>query len=253
MTAEPFGPYLPIDAQLANTNLKDRIHLVGVELEGGWNYMPPGTLRPIRDGSIKFTDLEHAAGSGINYMGEIPLPPLGTKEFPKTMKLYYPHVVNSTCGMHVHLSTRKAFTYQRLMVNKPFSYPATIVEYMTRWAIRESLPAGHPIWPRLQGQNEFCQHVFQADEQAKTASKDFDHHRHGHRYTVISYCWGRYKTVECRLLPMMKTSTLGVAAIQEVINITNAFLAASREREPKFTTFVEESHDQCTDELKSFV
>lgn len=260
MAAEKFGPFLNIDKHLGfkpdgTPKAKNRINLLGVELEGGWNKLV-GDLKPLRDGSVfqhGFNPNHSDKTRLLKHIGEIPLPPLSLREFPQTMKLYYPSYVDGSCGMHVHLSTLKAFAYQRLMINKPFSYPATIVEYIKRWATAEKLPKDHPIWPRLGGLNEYCQHLFQADEQAKTANKDFDHHRNGHRYTVISYCWSRYKTVECRLLPMMEDPDQGVRAVQEIANITNAFLAASKEREPRLRTVVRESEDDYVEERRSYV
>jgi hypothetical protein len=250
---EQLGPPLNIDKYLDNA--KDRINLIGVELEGGW-FKLPGDMVPQRDGSIHFgikgDDPEKVAK--IGYIGEIPLPPLPRKELPATLKLYYPSYVNQTCGMHVHLSTTKAFAYQRLMVNKPFSYPGTIVEYMMRWAVEENLPKKHPIWDRLAGKSEYCQHVYQAKEQAKTANKDFDHHRPGHRYTVIHFCWGRFKTLECRLLPMMDTADQAMRAVNRIVSITNAFLAASKEREPRLrTSVVADDNDANIEERKSYV
>lgn len=251
--SEPLGPALNIDRYLGKA--KNRLNLIGVELEGGWERLPSGGVAPQRDGSIRFGipgDKESMIAR-IHYTGEIPLPPLTREEFPATMKLYYPLYVNATCGMHVHLSTNRAFSYQRLMTNQPFSYPGTIVEYMIRWAKREALDAKHPIWSRLAGKSEYCQHIFQADEQAKSANKDFDHHRPGHRYTVVGYCWSRLKTLEVRLLPMMEGADQGIRAVQEVINITNAYLAASREREPRLRARVAEAEDIEVEERKSFV
>lgn len=249
--AEKLGPYLNIDKYIGKA--KDRINKVGVELEGGWKTAPNGRA-PDRDGSVHL-------GPGddpqkvlqIAHIGEIPLPALGMKEWPAAMKLYYPFLVNHTCGMHVHLSTKGEFAYQRLMVNRPFSFPATVVEYISRWAVKEKLPPHHPIWPRLKGENEFCQHVFQAEEQVKTINKDFDHHRVGHRYSVIGYCWSRWKTLECRLLPMMDTPAQGIRAVQAVIDITNGFLAASKEKEQKHITAVSDSDDYCPEERKIYV
>ncbi len=247
---DELGSPLNIDRLLGKA--KNRINLVGVELEGGW-YKLPGELKPQRDGSVSFNDSDpYEKVVLIKHIGEIPLPPLGVKEFPATMKLYYPSYVNKTCGMHVHLSTNKAFSYQRLMVNRPFSYPATIVEYISRWAKAEKLPKAHPIWPRLENKNEYCQHLFQAEEQIKTTEKDFNHSRVGHRYTVIGYCWSRYRTVECRLLPMMETAEQGIRAVQEIISITNAFLAISKEREPKLKSQVNED-DLEVNERRSYV
>lgn len=258
--AEKLGPFLDIDRHLAKAALtgrdalKNRINLVGVELEGGWTKLQ-GELKPARDGSVfqhGFNPLDANITARLKHVGEIPLPPLSVREFPTTMKLYYPHYVDQSCGMHVHLSTTKAFAYQRLMINRPYSYPGTIIEYIKRWAVREKLELKHPIWSRLRGESEYCQHLFQADEQAKTANKDFDHHRPGHRYTVVHFCWGRYKTVECRLLPMMQDAEQGVRAVQEVINITNAFLAASKEREPRLRSSVVEEADDYIVERRSY-
>lgn len=253
MTAagEKFGPPLNIDAFLGRA--KNRINLVGVELEGFWFRVPHGR-QPDRDTSVRFVDGDDPNTTAlVTCAGEIPLPPLSVSAFPATMKLYYPSYVNGTCGMHVHLSTNKAFSYQRLMINKPYSYPATVVEYVKRWAAREKLDAKHPLWGRLKGENEYCQHVFHADEQVKSANKDYDHHRNGHRYTVIGYCWSRYKTLECRLLPMMKDYEQGVRAVQEVINITNAFLAASKDREPKQRITIGEDAYGDVSERRSYV
>lgn len=251
MAGEKLGLPLNVDRELARValegkrKLKNRVHLVGVELEGGWIQLP-GNVEPQRDASVfrhgfKPEDIEKT--KLLQKVGEIPLEPLSPKTFPATFMLFYPDYVDQSCGMHVHLSLKRPFIYQRLMVNHPYSYPATIVRYIERWALTEQLPADHPIWSRLANQNEYCQHIFHADEQVRTSAKDFDHHREGHRYTVVSFCWSRYKTVECRLLPMMQTAAQGVRAVQEVINITNAFLAASVEKEPFHRSAVVESDD----------
>ena len=255
-SGEPFGPFLNIDAVLGRE--KDRIALVGVELEGGWEKLV-GELKPQPDGSVFHNGIdartpeELTRVNRIKHKGEIPLPPVSQRELPALMKLYYPFYVDKSCGMHVHLSTNRPFTYQRLMVNTPFSYPATIVEYIWRWAKQEKLPESHAIWPRLAGLNEYCQHVFHADEQVKTTNKDYDHHRHGHRYTVISFCWSRYKTLECRLLPMMETADQGIRAVQEVVRITNAFIAATKDKEPIHRSTVEDSRDMEITEHRGYV
>ena len=163
-------------------------------------------------------------------LGEIASPPLDLTTFPTWMKAFYPQKVNGTCGMHVHLSFRTALTYQRLMTP---TYPSTIVAYIRQWAEGEKLAKKHPIWPRLRGECEYCQHVYQADEQSSTGGKDYDHHRVGHRYTVVNYCYNRHSTVECRLLPMFDTPEQAVKAVREIIDITNAYLLATGRREER--------------------
>lgn len=227
----------PIDLSKFMGKARNRVYKVGVELEGGWDKLPPRT-QLVHDGSVRFK----VPTPTLNHVGELPSPPLVLSEkeatksgetwFPKWMQVFYPAHVNETCGMHVHLSMKTAFSYQKLMTP---AYPATIVAYMTKWAEAEKLPKEHPIWPRLMGKNEYCQHLFYADDQAKTGSKDYDHNREGHRYTVVVYCWARHSTLECRLLPMMDNVEQAIKAVQEIIDITNAFLLVTAGREERVT------------------
>lgn len=228
MSTKTLGSALEIDTHFGKA--RNRIHRVGIELEGGWSTIPRG-MNLTHDGSVRFRDIDVASLLvPIRHAGELPSPPLEVVQYPAWMKVYYPAAVNETCGMHVHLSFKSAFTYQQLMAP---SYPATILAYITKWARREGLEENHPLWPRLKGESVYCQHIFSADEQASTQVKGHDQHAPGHRYTVINYCWSRYSTLECRLLPMMKTVEQGISAVQEIINITNAYLVAAAKREKR--------------------
>lgn len=216
---QPYGPPVPLEKYLG-VKAKSRIHLVGVELEGGWDVVPAGT-RVERDGSV---DTEG------RFIGEIPSRILEPKEVEEWMKIHYPRYVNQTCGMHVHMSMDTAINYMRLMVPE---FGGTIVACMTDWAHRHKLKDSHPIWERLADKNRYCRHWFNADQQAIVASKDFNQERNGNRYTAINYCFVRNGTVECRLLPMMKDAELGYSAVSEIIKITDAFLLATAKKEKK--------------------
>ena len=151
--------------------------------------------------------------------------------------------------MHVHINFKSAFSYNRVMTA---AYPATIVEAFKTWAKQKQLPDTHPIWPRLAGKSRYCQHVFDADNQVRATEKDHNQERPGHRYTVVNYCYGRYCTAECRLLPMMATAELAVEAVQELLDVTNAFLVAlPAKREPKQQVehVVDEGIDQVRTQL----
>lgn len=223
-TGQPYDPPVPLEKYLAGDReiKKSRIHLVGVELEGGWDKAPEGA-RVQRDGSVRT--------NGV-LVGEISFRILQQTEVEGWMKKYYPKYVNDTCGMHVHMSMETALHYMRLMVPE---YGGTIVACMTDWAKRNNLPKGHPIWPRLEDRNRYCRHWFCADQQAIVADKDFSQDRDGNRYTAINYCFVRNGTVECRLLPMMETPELGYSAVREVLRITDAFLLATAKKEKKFS------------------
>lgn len=227
MAITKFGD--PVDIDKARKKAKNRVHRVGIELEGGWSKLPSG-VRVTHDGSVHMS--EDQLLNGCKLVGELPSPILEVASFPGWMRQFYPHFVNDTCGMHVHMSFLTALTYQRLMSAK---FPATIVAYMSRWAKEQSLEKDHPIWERLRGNSRYCQHVFMADQQVKNVTKDHDQARPGHRYTAINYCYATKSTLECRLLPMMSTVDLGISAVQEILDITNGYLVATSSREQRLT------------------
>ena len=203
------------------------IYRVGVELEGGWKKVPQG-VQLAHDGSVKVEAVDKLGTPVKLALGELPSPVLEVTNLETWMNKYYPSHVNDTCGLHVHMSFRTALTYQRLMVGE---FPKTVIAEFQKWALDEKLPNTHPIWPRLRGESEFCQHVFYASEQAIKVGKDYDRHRRGHRYSVINYCYSK-GTMECRLLPMMDTPEQGIRAVKHLLSITGAFLVATAKKEP---------------------
>jgi hypothetical protein len=209
-------------------------------------------VRVERDGSVEFDVFKYP---DLKFMGEARSGPLVVKPNEGTPNLYfanwintnYPKYVNDTCGLHAHLKMKCALAYQRLM--EP-SFPATVLAYVTRWAEESKLPRKHPIWDRLSGKSEFCQHKYYPVEQVTTAAKDFDKHRSGHRYTVVNYCWSRFGTMEIRLLPMMDTAELAISAIQNLINITNAYLLVTGRKEEKLITVAKEDSSSVEEETR---
>ena len=137
--------------------VKNRVHRVGIELEGGWK--TGMGLAVIRDGSVSFTDTEIQSHS-IQAAGEIPSPPLEMSEWEGWLTNHYPSYSNTSCGLHIHLSFNSALRYQRLM--DP-SYSATIVAELERWGREEGLPQNHPMWKRLKGGCKYCQLTFNAN------------------------------------------------------------------------------------------
>lgn len=228
---------------------RNRVYRVGVELEGGWRRLSPG-VSLARDGSVKIPP-EYVAVQDIQpdgtflklvriAIGELQSEPLPVEKLAGWVKQYYPHRVNETCGLHVHMSFASARHYQMLMVPE---FQATILKYVKRWAKVEALEPDHPIWARLSGEYEHCTNHFWPDLQAKANNKDYDKLREGNRYTAINYCFNMNSTIECRLLPMMDTPALGIRAIQQVIDITNASLVVLAEREEKVSAQVLDNGD----------
>lgn len=246
----------PLDlSEVINKRIHNRIHRVGLELEGGWVTLPRG-VRLVRDSSVmipeskpsererelynlinanwaspveahnkEYEKLYHARiNNNPQQQGELPSLPLEIKEWENWIRQSYPSHVNSTCGMHVHMSFRTIMAYQRTMAPE---FVKTVLAEFQKWAEVKSLPTEHPLWGRLAGNSEYCQHLFFADDQAKWTRKEYEHHAAKHRYTVVNWCYSRYGTVEVRLLPMMDTIDLAVDAIKHLMLVTNAFLVAT--------------------------
>lgn len=263
---------------------RNRIYRVGIELEGGWTKLPEG-VNLEHDGSVQIPvpreiiaaqeeeqvglrDLQRRAQLAMNdpfgrrngapvapvakkapriVTGEIPSEIMELSKVDPWMMKYYPQYVNGTCGLHIHMSFNSAKDYSRLMAPE---YPKTIVDYMIKWAEEEKLPKSHPIWARLNGGNKYCQHEFYADLQAAKTQKGHNLEGEGHRYTVINYCFGLHKSLECRLLPMLDTAEQGVRAVKRVIDITNACLVALARKEEKMKASVIINEDDHVKETR---
>lgn len=244
---------------------RNRIRKVGIELEGGWVTLPPGT-ELVRDGSVSIEqeipqDLMNAyrgattmaaqtkAHKAISawqeahpapaHIGELPSPPMEPERIKDFLKKFYPSHVNATCGMHVHMSFNTKLTYQRLMVPE---YQDAIVEYLTKWA-EVTLPAEHGIFPRLAGTNVFCRKNFWPDQQASAMKKEYNRGAGVNRYTMIHYAHGTHGTIECRVLPMMENPELAYEAISEVLRITNAFILTQIRKEIAERIVIEDEGD----------
>lgn len=202
---------------------KNRIARMSVELEGGWSKVPPDVTID-RDGSV-FGD---APPQGYR-AGEIQIGPMEPGAIARSMKKYYPQLVDATCGMHIHMSFKTTRHYGWLMEPE---FQETVIEYLTRWAKKEGFPPNHHIWERLSGKSRYCQKKYWPEEQLAVKAKDHNQQRHGHRYTIVHYC-GRLNTIEIRVLPMMDTVEQAIRAVDFIVDITNASLLKLSEKENK--------------------
>lgn len=217
---------------------KDRIHLIGIELEGAWATRPPGFMH---DGSVSIPP----PTLGISwYVGELPLPPMPPQCWQGPLHKYYPMDVNNSCGMHVHLSFKTARIYQQLMDK---SYPATLLAYLARWGRQQELPRSHPLWARLRGTVSYCGHTFSPDLQAQAPNKS------GPRYAAVNYCHRLHGTLEIRVLPMMANADLAIAAISEVLRITNTYLLATIVRDRTYRAEAVMESDEYREEIDECV
>src|SRR3990167_7111359 len=127
----------PVDISTVK-KVRNRIKLVGIELEGGWDTLPRG-IQPTQDTSVHVT---------AAHRGELPSPPMPLHMIEGWVKKYYPQVVDASCGMHIHMSFDTALTYQRLMTP---TYSTTILAAMREWATKAGLAVPPPLGARLDG------------------------------------------------------------------------------------------------------
>ena len=210
---------------------KNRISRIGIEIEGGWKTLPKGIALE-HDGSV----FRGNRSVDISY-GEIPLGPMIPGNYAAAIRKYYPHVVDATCGLHVHMSFEHLRIYSILMAEE---YQDTMVAYLTRWADDEGISGEHTFRDRLKGRSRFCQKMFWPDLQTN-ASKDYNQDRMGHRYTMINYCHQSHGTLECRLLPMFADVEQSVRGVKRVLEITNACLVKLGKGREKLVSELDDS------------
>lgn len=240
---------------------KNRVLRVGIELEGGWTKLPKGVPGVEHDGSVRGLAAPSPATPLIQ-IGELPSPILyanekdalkaGTSTWQKWVEVSYPQAVNNSCGLHVHMSFRHLLIYQRLMVPQ---FQQEVIRLFGDWARENSLPLDHPLWGRLRGESEYCQHRFEPELQSLRRDKGHNRTERGNRYTAINYCYGTHSTIECRLLPMMQDVRLAISAIQRLLDITNAFYVThAKPEKPAAIEVVADEHSfYAEEEFKSCV
>ncbi len=211
----------------------NRIHKVGLELEGGW-YSQPSEREPVRhDGSVQLSSYDPFGQGNMQPLycsGEISNQPTRNMDKLETwVKQVYPPVINETCGLHVHVSFENIVHYQMLMDKRFYDY---YLEQYDKWIEIAPISQREKAWfkARLDGINRYCIRQFVPDKQSHVTI------RHDtHRYCHLNYCHTLHGTLESRLLPMFNKSYTAWAAIIKFIAIIE--------------TWLEKHMDECNKEL----
>lgn len=197
------------------------IKKIGIEFEGGWQESPDGLKA---DGSV--------SGIEAPFEGEVASPVLAPQAWLAWAQRLYPDEVNTSCGLHVHVSFKNTRSYSRLM--DPDFY-AKFLAFWHEWGTRRSINEGSAFWKRLSGENSYCKNLFRPDEQARQRTKGPE------RYCHINFCYGLHKTVEFRLLPMFHKKHLAMDAITSLLDFIEAYLAEEAKKHPKNEIISDES------------
>jgi len=147
-----------------------------------------------------------------NEVGEVASGKLKVNEVKDFILDNYPNEVNSSCGLHIHLSTKNGKKdYNVISTEKFYNYFLFEIE---NWALNRKINEGSRFWKRLKG-CQYAKREFNADIQIKEGSD---------RYTHINYCYNRHKTVEIRLGTMFDNKDISVEYVHKVIEIFNDYL-----------------------------
>lgn len=189
---------------------------VGIELEGGWIEKPRHTVHS--DGSVSCEG---------NYKGESHTEPANTiKGICLELEAKYPDLVDLSCGMHVHVSLPNLY-YAMIATKKFHDYFLERMETLKEYIKQIDEKDYNNLCERLKGNNRYCKGQFLPEKQIISTNKTDT------RYTMLNYCHGLHKTLECRVFPMFFNSRCAAIAAYEFMDIIKSFL----EEKPEKTSF----------------
>lgn len=206
------------------------IHMVGVEMEGGW--FPDNVPDDLKsDCSVQVNDDgdgdfcedcdQYNCGCGNSedryHNGEYVTDPISKWDYlVGEMKNNYPDKVNSTCGLHVHISVPSTRAYEALMSERFYNF---LKKSLRVWGKKNNIPSSDNFWHRLAGKNQYCEDFHDPDSQV------FDTGKSGNRYCIVNYCFSCHGTMEVRVLPMFNNKNLSISAVERVLWTVNRYLS----------------------------
>jgi len=200
LTLPPYDATVPPEATRA-------IKAIGFEIEGCWrltrDVLP---YHVATDGSVRAT-IPSMHTTGEVRMGPYPNGVIDTEQ----VQSQYPDHVNSTCGLHVHLSFPNHGLYASFM-SKEFYY--WFIEGLKHWrtvAEAQGAPRSETFWNRINGNNvDFCAVNYRSEDCYGQLNG------HANRYNAINYCLTRHGTIEVRVLNAWATAEECLLAVNEV-------------------------------------
>jgi len=147
-------------------------------------------------------------------VGEVSSHKLKINEVENWILVNYPNEVNSSTGLHIHLSFKKDKQDYSVIATEEF-YEHFINE-LKIWAKERNINSNSRFIKRLNGV-EYAKRLFLAEEQINGNNE---------RYTQINYCYHKFNgTVEIRVGNMFNDKTISVEYVQRVIKIFNEYLS----------------------------
>lgn len=201
------------------------ISKVGIELEGGWS-----ELFPEEDPTEIYADHSVRVG-GFKHTGEVASPPLELEEALKWADVHYPSGSDASCGMHIHISTKRDEDYAKLCQTPHF-----FMKFL-RWGDEfiKALPKENKVetrlfYSRLSGENRFCALKFIPSQQLPLRVKGGGNNVETNpRYAMLNFCKNIHNTMENRAFPIFPNKEVGLSAIKGYVEMVEGFLMEKKE------------------------
>jgi hypothetical protein len=198
------------------------IDRIGIEFEGGWDTEPddmkgdgsvdiPGYNGDSEEDCCCDEDYEcdnHGGGEGVS--GEVASQPLHAEDVWPTIQKYCPDAVNRTCGLHVHISFKQSYDYERLSRPVFWRY---FRQHIYQWA-KTTLQGDKltEFMRRFEGRNNYCKAEFMP------IKPDC-------RYKQLNFAAMRdHGTIEVRLLPAFDNPETIFSAVSALVSIFDTYL-----------------------------
>jgi len=161
--------------------------------------------------------------SSEDYMaGEIASPVFRVdrmNQFQKFVKKNLPSQVDSSAGLHCHVSVNSKYAYARLMdVEFWNAFKTEVWKFFKESYIDETISEEtyEEFTNRFRGKSRYCKPVFAPNSQVDNVWYRLENNEDG-RYTQLNYPFGQHGTIECRLFPATTNAN-------EIINIISWFI-----------------------------
>lgn len=191
------------------------LHKFGVEIEGsfargstarggvpGWKMVSDGSLSGLPDMAEMVSTPRPVTESGINAL-------------LAELDNVYPDNTNSTCGIHVHFSSKLPPVILGALVGT-LKFQNYMMDGLIAWGKRVGVNEGSAFYRRLGGENDrYCKIL---TEEPSVKSED--------RYVAVNLqAHRKHGTIEFRVLPAFQSKKLACQAIFMVLKLVHDYLA----------------------------
>ena len=151
-------------------------------------------------------------------VGEIASKKLRINEVENFILNNYPDEVNSTCGLHIHMSFKNDKKDYAILATQEFY--DFFLEEIEAWADNRKINKGSRFYKRLEGV-QYSKREFLAENQLNENSDYSD------RYAHLNFCYNKHRTLEIRVGNMFDKKEISVEYVHAVIDIVNYYLTVN--------------------------